>query len=45
MIDYVGCNTTRAIRKRDFKAVALNVICWLLVAAVMPALIIWKMGA
>jgi hypothetical protein len=43
--DWVGENTTRAIRKRDFKAVALSVICWLLVAAVLPAVVYWMMGA
>jgi hypothetical protein len=42
MIDYAGQNTTRAIRKRDFKAVALNVICWLLVAAALPVFIVWS---
>ncbi len=45
MIDYVGQNTTRAIRNRDFRSVALNVICWLLVGAALPAVVYWMMGA
>jgi len=43
--DWAGQNTTRAIRKRDFKAVAVKLICWLLVAAVLPAVVYWMMGA
>jgi len=42
MIDYAGQNTTRAIRKRDFKKIAVQVVCWLLVAAVLPVFIVWS---
>lgn len=45
MIDYAGKNTTGAIRKRQFKQVAVQLICWLLVAAVLPMMIVWSAGA
>ena len=43
--DWVGDNTTRKIQKRDFKELAKQIICWLLVAAVLPAVVYWMMGA
>jgi len=42
--DWVGCNTSRKIQKRDFKSVAVQIVCWLLVAAVLPAAVYWMMG-
>jgi len=45
MRDYIGNNTTHHARKRDFKKVVLQVACWILVAAVLPAVVYWMIGA
>jgi hypothetical protein len=45
MRDYVGNNTTYHARKRDFRNVILQVICWILVAAVLPGFVYWMIGA
>ena len=40
--DWVGENTTRKIQKRDFKNVAVRILCWLLVGALLPVIIVWS---
>ena len=42
MIDYAGQNTTRAILKRNFRALAIKVVCWLLVGVLLPVIIVWS---
>jgi hypothetical protein len=42
MIDYVGENTTRAILKRNFRALAIKAVFWLLVGALLPVMIVWS---